>query len=95
MPFKFGMPISITATSGFSVPAMATASRPSLASPTTARSGSAATTMRRPARIRVWSSASRTRIVVTRPPVGEGGTPPSRLHLFPAGIPPGTYRLTG
>jgi hypothetical protein len=66
MPFKLGMPISITTTSGFSFPAMATASRPSLASPTTVRSGSASTTMRRPARISVWSSASSTRIVFTR-----------------------------
>src|ERR1019366_77429 len=39
MPFKLGMPISMTTTSGFSFPAMATASRPSLASPTTVRSG--------------------------------------------------------
>ncbi len=51
MPFRFGIPISITITSGLSDSAMATAWRPSSASPTTTSPGCRSITSRSPLRI--------------------------------------------
>src|ERR1700693_799340 len=62
MPFIFGMPISITTTSGISSPVNCTVSRPSAASPTTVMSGCFSSSARRPSRTTVWSSANRMRM---------------------------------
>src|SRR5580704_1798059 len=62
MPLRLGMPMSMTTTSGFRDFARETASRPSLASPTTVRSGCCSTSRRRPPRMSLWSSARRMRI---------------------------------
>src|SRR6202035_3762843 len=75
MPSTPGMRMSISTTSGRSVRTASMAADPSAASPTTSRSGCASRIMRKPARIRAWSSTMRTRI---KPPpcppprAGEG-----------------------
>ena len=60
-PLRFGMPMSSRMTSGFNVSAIATASRPSLASPHTAQPGCASSRKRMPLRATSWSSAIRIR----------------------------------
>jgi hypothetical protein len=62
MPSTRGMRTSINTTSGFSVRAVATASIPSPASPTTSSSGSDPRIILKPERTSRWSSAIRTRI---------------------------------
>src|SRR5271170_2626800 len=62
MPLRLGMPMSMTTTSGFRDFMRVTVSRPSLASPTTVRSGCCSTRRRRPPRMSLWSSARRMRI---------------------------------
>src|SRR5690348_674557 len=63
MPSRSGIVRSITTTSGFSRSAMATASRPFGASPTTWMSRAALSTALSPSRTTLWSSASTTRIM--------------------------------
>ena len=69
-PSRCGIRMSIRMTSGRSFRASATASVPSLASPTTSRSGAESTSTRKPPRTSAWSSATTTRI--TRPPPRSG-----------------------
>ena len=71
MPFMPGMRTSIKITSGSSSRAWASAWPPSAASPATARSGSASSSIRRPSRTRSWSSAIRTLITTGRAPAGR------------------------
>src|SRR5579862_3902788 len=66
IPSSPGMRTSIKMTSGSSRRAWASAWLPSPASPATRRSGSASTSIRRPLRIRSWSSAIRTLIMTAR-----------------------------
>src|SRR5262249_14787524 len=62
MPFMMGMARSITTTSGASVSAMRSVSRPSAASAMTIMSDSRSSMARMPSRTTVWSSASNIRI---------------------------------
>jgi hypothetical protein len=68
MPSMPGMRMSITTTSGRSRLVSWTAWAPVPASPATSTPGVPSMTMRRPARISGWSSASTTRIVTAPPP---------------------------
>src|SRR4051794_1639351 len=61
MPFRFGIAISITATSGFAESVRSTASLPSPASATTVNPGWRSSRTRRPHLMTVWSSASKIR----------------------------------
>src|SRR6185436_18710306 len=67
-PFVPGMATSITTTAGCSCPAIAIASSPFAASPTTAIASSSSSMRRKPRRTRLWSSASRT--VIRRSDIG-------------------------
>src|ERR1700730_366575 len=66
MPFRLGMPMSMTVTSGRSDFAMETASLPSPASPTTERSVCCSIRRRSPLRMSLWSSARSIRIFLIR-----------------------------
>src|SRR6185312_7581135 len=59
-PFMLGRAKSMTMTSGFKARADSTASKPSLASPTTVMPGSSSSIRRKPWRTRLWSSTSNT-----------------------------------
>jgi hypothetical protein len=59
-PLSNGIAMSMTTTAGRSFLTRATAWRPSFASPTTSRSSSSSSSLRKPSRTTVWSSASRT-----------------------------------
>ena len=63
-PFRPGMAMSIKTSWGCKASAMATTAMPSLTSPTTSILGMDSSSFRTPARTRVWSSASKTRIGV-------------------------------
>src|SRR5581483_7849437 len=65
MPLRFGMPISITTTSGDCSSASRMLSRPSAASATTAMSGCFSSSARKPSRTTVWSSANKMRMGIT------------------------------
>ncbi len=76
MPSITGILMSMSTTSGTAFLATATASAPSAASPSTARSGSESISSRKPARTMAWSSATTTPMV----------TPPApRRSARPAG----------
>ncbi len=62
MPFSSGMATSITTTSGFSLAASSSASRPFPASPTISISDCSARIIWNPRLTTAWSSASRMRI---------------------------------
>ena len=66
------MRMSIRTTVGSKRAALLTASSPLLASATTSMSSSPASSMRKPARTIDWSSATRTRMLISRrPPSGR------------------------
>jgi hypothetical protein len=74
-PCMIGMRMSISTTSGRSARAWRTAWIPSLASPTTHRSGAESTSIRNPVRTRASSSAISTRISSPGPSALTGGCP--------------------
>ena len=72
MPSSLGIRTSITTTSAGRVCSSRVAARPSPASPTTDMSSWASSTIRNPVRTSSWSSTSRIRMLMLRPP----GPPP-------------------
>src|SRR6201995_390868 len=85
MPLTFGIRMSMSTMSGRASPARVTASAPSLAWPTSSRSGSSSRTDASPRRNSAWSSAIRTRIGSGALPLGcsPSGAPEPSLTLFP------------
>src|SRR5689334_19163537 len=75
MPSSSGMRMSMRTTSGSRRPAMATASPPSEASPTTSRSSSASRIILNPARTSAWSSAIRMRTLTCLGYLREASSP--------------------
>src|SRR5271165_2186611 len=65
IPFRFGMAMSSTTTSGRDASAASTACLPSEASATTLNSGCPSSSRRKPRRTTVWSSANRMRIFLS------------------------------
>src|ERR1035441_4465287 len=84
MPFILGIAKSITTTSGASVSANRTLSRPSAASATTVMSLSRSSMARRPSRTTVWSSANKIRIGVMSIPLVQFGHRQHRVNQGPA-----------
>src|ERR1019366_3203652 len=83
MPFILGIARSITTTSGASVSANRTLSRPSAASATTVMSLSRSSMARRPSRTTVWSSANKIRIGVMSIPLVQFGHRHQRVNQRP------------
>src|SRR5665811_268510 len=84
MPFILGIARSITTTSGASVSASRTLSRPSAASATTVMSVSRSSMARRPSRTTVWSSANKIRINVMSIPLVQFGHRHHRVKQGPS-----------
>src|ERR1017187_774450 len=84
MPFILGIARSITTTSGASVSANRTLSRPSAASATTVMSLSRSSMARRPSRTTVWSSANKMRIGVMSIPLVQFGHRQHRMNQGPS-----------
>ena len=89
-PSSSGIRMSIRMTFGWKRAAWATASRPLLASATTSRSGSSASSSRNPARTIDWSSTTRTRMVIghRRPAEAARGVRNRRPGMCPRVMPP-------
>ena len=85
IPSSSGILMSISTTSGSSRRACASAWPPLAASPTTRRSGSASSIIRRPSRTRSWSSTIRT-LITTAPAAGATERQPG-AHGEPAAGP--------
>src|ERR1035441_5678070 len=84
MPFMLGIARSITTTSGASLSANRTLSRPSAASATTVISVSRSSMARRPSRTTVWSSANKIRIGVMSVPLVQFGHRQYRVNQCPS-----------